>query len=285
MATDTGTDTASSIRDHEYETADDEFGSETPNALSELDNEEWHDSPVIPRDAKDSNPRPQQRHFNGVQRSSPWLADPTTTEDGISESSSAIDFGESEDGVSLSDPIFPPDAQWGGESPVIGSVTPVIGTTVAPITGTTIPAASPIIHDTAIPAIDVVPPSRGSVESEGSWLSGKMDIEKAVRKSFHASSPSRRVTPILLESSPVTGTLAPSPLKSDALANAYRPDYEGEDYGDSDEDGGVLGQQFEKVRQGSAARRVEVVDGDRVEGIAARISGESPERKRVGTQG
>ena len=80
---------------------------------------------------------------------------------------------------------------------------------------------------------------------------------------------------------------SPSLLKSDGVnyaANVYQPDYEGEDYGDSDEDGGVLGQ-FERVRKGSAARRVEVVDGDRVEGVAARISGESPERSRVSTQG
>jgi hypothetical protein len=159
----------------------------------------------------------------------------------------------------------------------------VVGT--VPVVGTTIPAASPVIQDTAIPAIDVVPPSRGSIESEGSWLSGKMDIEKAVRKSFHASSPSRRTPPILLESSPVQTMLSPSPLKSDRVSyasNAYQPDYEGEEYGDSDEDGGVLG--HERVRKGSAARRVEVVDGDRVEGVAARISGESPERSRVSTQ-
>jgi hypothetical protein len=169
---------------------------------------------------------------------------------------------------------------------VIGDTSPVIGRVPA-VMGTTIPAASPIIQDTAIPAIDVVPPSRGSIESEGSWLSGKMDIEKAVRKSFHASSPSRRTPPILLESSAVQTMLSPSPLKTDGVnyaAGGYQPDYEGEDYGDSDEDGGVLGQ-FERVRKGSAARRVEVVDGDRVEGVAARISGESPERSRVSTQG
>jgi hypothetical protein len=53
------------------------------------------------------------------------------------------------------------------------------------------------------------------------------------------------------------------------------PDYTGEEYGDEDVDG------RERMRQGSLARKVEVVDShDGVEGVVGRVSGESPERGR-----
>lgn len=89
-----------------------------------------------------------------------------------------------------------------------------------------------------------------------------MDIQNAVRKSFHGSP-----SPIVLE--------ATSPLRIDTRG---KPDYKGDDYGTEGEDYGGEGYGEARVRQGSKARRVEVVDSPSLEGLEARLSGESPER-------
>ena len=129
-----------------------------------------------------------------------------------------------------------------------------------------------------------LPQSQGSMESEGSWLSGKMDIEKAVRKSF-AGSPARRTPPIILETSAVKGdgNIIPSGLMQANWTETRKPDYEGAEYGSEEEDEDVVPNIWsERVRQGSAARKVEVVDRPSLEGVAGRVSSgntSSPERR------
>ena len=102
--------------------------------------------------------------------------------------------------------------------------------------------------------------SRGSpVESEGSWLAGRMDIEAAVRKSFGQQG-GQGPSPILLGSS--------APPRGAWIG---RPDYEGAEWESSGDEG-----RRERVRQASAARRVEVRDSPVVqEGVVPRVSGES----------
>ena len=235
-----------------YETVE-EFGSETPQDLSDLGNEsveEWH--PVIPQDRKDltlkaSNQRLFDHHSS--------LADIHT---GPSDAnySNAIEFEEEDD---YHHPIFHPHTTW-GES----------GASIASPSRTESP---------------VFPGSRDSpVESEGSWLSGRIDIEKTVAKSFRATS--RRTPPILLESSILPQDKDHSPLKIDAIdfaaemnarawSSANKPHYGGVENGNtSDKVSGIR----ERFRQVIAARRVQVVDGPNVEGIVGRISGESVER-------
>ena len=122
-------------------------------------------------------------------------------------------------------------------------------------------------------------------ESEGSWLSQRLDIEKAVRKSF--GSPARRATPpIILESSPLPGAglgkldvIAAAAMNARAWA-ATQPDYEGNEYGEEEGDELATPQVagVERVRQGSMVRTVEVLDSPNVEGVIGRVSiGESPE--------
>lgn len=129
---------------------------------------------------------------------------------------------------------------------------------------------------TTNPDIHIIPPgSSGTIDSESSWLSGNLplDIQSAVRKSFHGS-PGK--TPIILEAS------GASPLRIDTKGSGWKPDYQGQGYGDEEGAEGVEGLgQFgdeERVRQGSKARRVEVIDSPSLEGFEARLSGESPER-------
>ena len=109
-----------------------------------------------------------------------------------------------------------------------------------------------------------------------------MDIEKAVRKSFHSTSPLGTTTPpILLEGTTLPPLASYSPLKLDMISAAAMdarawtaastPDYEGRAY--ESEDG--VAQPGERVRQGSKAMRVEVVTSPRLEGVAGRVSGES----------
>lgn len=272
------TDTGSSIQDNEYETAE-EFGSETPGPLTEDDDDDesidfWHESPVIPRDVKDLTPKPSNlalftsMYTEDIERtptqpSASYLQDnpqlraawPLPKENSIPQSDTEFSAAEYEDEES-NVPIFSPETEW-MDSPIIGNV---------------------------FPDVSVPPQSQGSMESEGSWLSGKLDIEKAVRKSF-AGGPARRTPPIILEASPVKGdgNIIPSGFNS-STPNGFardRPDYEGADYGSEEEDGDEVPVMMgERVRQGSAARKVEVVDRPSLEGVAARVSGESPERSR-----
>jgi len=279
------TDTGSSIQDNEYETAE-EFGSETPGPLTEEEHDDdddesidfWHESPVIPRDVKDLTPKPSNLalftsvHTEDIERTptQPSAADnrqlraaawPLPKNNSIPPSDTESLTGGYEDEES-NVPIFSPETEW-MDSPIIGNV---------------------------LPDISVVPPrSQGSMESEGSWLSGKLDIEKAVRKSF-AGGPVRRTPPIILETSPVKGdgNIIPAGFNSSTPSGLVRdrPDYEGADYGSEEEEDGdevpvMIG---ERVRQGSAARKVEVVDRPSLEGVAARVSGESPERSRDSKQ-
>ena len=61
-----------------------------------------------------------------------------------------------------------------------------------------------------------------------------------------------------------------------AWSSANKPDYGGEEHGSSGDE--FARRRRERIRQGSAARRVEIVDGPNVEGIVGRVSGESVER-------
>jgi hypothetical protein len=173
----------------------------------------------------------------------PWLAYTTSLGPSDTESSNAIDFPDDED----DEAIFQPHAVWaenlGRESPV---------------------------------------------ESEGSWLSGRMDIERAVRKSFNSISP-RGTPPIILESSPLSQVAGNSPLKintimaavaanAQAWSSASKPDHEGIEYESSDDESGIR----EKVRQGSAARRVEVMDSPSIEEMMGEVIEESVERNSKG---
>ena len=226
------TEITASAQDAEYETAE-EFGSETPRDLSDLENEKLRNSPVIPNDLtpKASN----QNIFN----QDTWLADINSLGPSDTESSNAIDFPdeENEDDNAIIHP------QW---SENLGRESPV--------------------------------------ESEGSWLSGRMEIENAVRKSFHTTS-TQRTPPIILESSPLPQVIAHSRLKIDTISaavmnartwsSASKPDYEGPGYESSGDESGM---RRERVRHGSAARKVEVVDSPTVEGVVGRVSGEIVER-------
>jgi hypothetical protein len=222
----------------EYETAE-EYTVSSDNASDETE-EEWHDSPVIPREK---------------QPKAPWLADlptprPSSPE---SETSHTIDFADSE--PDYEEGIFPAQNSMWGESPIIGL------------------------------AIPGGPRTDSPAESEGSWLSQRLDIENAVRKSF--GSPTRRATPpIILESSPLPGAglgkldvIAAAAMNARAWA-ATQPDYEGNEYGE--DEGYELATpqiaEVERVRQGSMVRMVEVLDSPNVEGVIGRVSnGESPE--------
>ena len=246
--------------DTEHDTGEG-FRSKTPRDLSNFDNESWeecHNTPVIRRDDKDLTPQASHQRF--LTQHDLWLPD-LNTGPSDTESSSTLEFEDEDDHHS----IFHPHTTW-GESAVKGTSIPFL----------------------LITESNAFPGSRDSpIESEGSWLSGRMDIEQAVRKSFHATSP-RRTPPILLESSSLPQVKGQSPLKIDTIAataamnarawsSGTKPDDEREEYGSScDELGGGLNR--EKVRQGTAARRVEVVDSPNVEGFVGRVSGESVER-------
>ena len=300
------TESAASTQDVDYETAE-EYGSETPRDLSfiepdaddedtteqighfnnqDIEDEEWHDSPVIPHTFPQQwTQRHTPKHrFAWTDLSShhredddlddereEWESD--DDEDPYNES--IIDYAESSGPTT---PIFPftashhPPRHGWGESPILALSIP--------------PLPYPL-ETTMIP-----PLSRGSIESEGSWLSGKIDIEKAVRKSFATSSPNRRTPPIILETSPVvvSGGLLQSAMTKDGTSalqvaatnakiwNSANPDYEGVDYGSS----GDEGEARQRVRQGSKAKKVEVRDTpEDLEGMAARVSGDSPERSRT----
>jgi hypothetical protein len=175
------------------------------------------------------------------------------------ESFNAIESDE-EDDYHL--PILHPYATW-GQSPITSiSLPSTLGTESPTFSG-----------------------SRDSpVESEGSWLSRRIDIEKAVLKSFQVTS--RRTPPILLESSTLSQSKGHSPLKintvvgaavtqDQAWPSANEPVYGRKENGSSGIK--IIGIR-ERIRQGSAARRVKVVDIPHVEGIVGRVSGESIER-------
>ena len=222
------------------------LASETPRELSDIDNEEWHESPVIPTRefTPNTNDRNNQKYFN----QDPWLADTTSLGNpSDTESSNAIDFPDEDEGTILHPQST--SAMWkeslGRESPV---------------------------------------------GSEGSWLSGgRKDIEKAVRKSFKTTSP-RYTPPIILEASTLPPVMGASPSKIDTItaaamnvqtsSSASKLDFEEivyeSDTGDNDE---IRIQTGERVRQGSAARKVEVVNRPTVEGFVRRISGESVRRE------
>ena len=91
--------------------------------------------------------------------------------------------------------------------------------------------------------------SRSISISEDELLKGKFDIHAIVRESFAASASSRRTPPIMLESIP----RFPS---AGSLSQIWESDYEVGEYYTEDE--GALG--TERVRQGSKARKVQVVD-------------------------
>jgi hypothetical protein len=125
-------------------------------------------------------------------------------------------------------------------------------------------ARTPIFHPHWRGSPAGTPISRGSpVESEGEWLAGRMDIERAVRKSFgKQGGGGQGPPPIMLESAPVP-----------AGVWVGRPDYEGAEWESSGDEGRERG---ERVRQGSAERKVEVRDSPIVvEGVVPRVSGES----------
>jgi len=315
MATDI-TDPLSSI-EGEYETADDhfgtdgeyntdEYGSDTPNAfLSELEDQEWHDSPVIPRTSPEDTPKPSQRTWTSTIASArdPFAAVGNmhkTTMGGGNEMSRDIDtemtpkatrphiqipyspspktnprdpsFTDTESLHSLSRHLSDDDDDV-INTPIFAqphTITPPKPTT--PVSGTVIPSASPIIpsHRPVDIDINVIPPgSSGTIDSEASWLSGKMDIQNAVRKSFHGSPVGK--SPILLDASAgdssALGLIDPKGL--------WKPDYRGEEY----EQENMGDEMVERVRQGSKARKVEVVNSPGLEGLEARLSGESPERR------
>ena len=241
----------------EYETAE-EY---TPHNLSSADDEdddaddteeEWHDSPVIPREK---------------QPKVPWLADlptprPSSPESDVSHPIDFPDTSDHESDAAAEEGMFPTQHSMWGESSIIG-VSLQGARTESPI------------------------------ESEGSWLSQRLDIQEAVRKSFGGPGARRPTPPIILESSPLLGATTGKPglgklnvvgaaaMNARAWASA-RPDYEGSDYGaDEDEElappepGGL-----ERVRQGSMVRKVEVLDSPSVEGVIGRVSiGESPEHE------
>ena len=140
------------------------------------------------------------------------------------------------------------------------------------------------------PIIGVSIPSAGEARtdspagSEGSWLSQRLDIEKAVQKSF--GSPARRETPpIILESS--TLSVAGGPGKPDVVTAAATnlrawasTQLDGEGNEDGDQEDKFLSPQIglERLRQGSMVRKVEVLDSPNFEGVTGRVSiGESPE--------
>ena len=339
MATDFTGDTVSS-HERGYETADDHFGTEggyntddygsdTPNAVlseDEMEGEqEWHDSPVIPRASPENTPRPGQRMWGtsaprdtyrtsvntyGMGGETTGMAkdvndfddmeitpkdsrprvqipriSPTTTNNNRNTTRPRVSsFSETESTHSLSNSLLTDDLDdintpIFSQPPFFAATTvlPTTGITAAPITGTVIPSSIPVVHSSApapVPIdINIIPPgSSGTIDSEGSWLSGKMDIQNAVRKSFHGSS---ITSPIVLEAS--------SPFRSDSKGQGWGQDYQGDDYGNEGKEG--FEQEVERVRQGSKARRVEVVDSPSLEGLEARLSGESPERRMNGNGG
>ena len=92
-----------------------------------------------------------------------------------------------------------------------------------------------------------------------------------MRKSFHGALPVAIKTPILLE----TSGAERRPLRIDTMGmttGLWKPDYHGDGYGDLGERGVGEDQVVERVRQGSKARRVEVIDSPSLEGMEARVS-------------
>ena len=242
----------------EYETAE-EY---SPHNLSSADDNDDDDDDTE-EEWHDSPVIPREK-----QPKVPWLADLPTPRPSSPESdvSHPIDFPDTSDHESdapIEEGIFPTQHSMWGESPIIGVSLPGVRTD------------SPI-------------------ESEGSWLSQRLDIQEAVRKSFGGPGARRATPPIILESSPLPAATATgkaglkkldvmdaAAMNARAWASA-RPDYEGnEDGADEDQElappvpGGV-----ERVRQGSMVRKVEVLDSPSVEGVIGRVSiGESPEHE------
>ena len=228
----------------EYETAK-EYTSETPQNRSDLDlryhpNNKWEDSPIIPRPG--ATPKEEDAGIITGHRHHKWRDDTTTHSD--TESSNA--------------PEYPSDLSDGEED----HRTPMFN--------------PPTWHHSS-PRIST-PTSRDSpVESEGSWLSGRMDIEKAVRKGLAKSAPGKGMNPVLLESSsppPVRGPLRVDVFLGAAAAAAAaegRRDYAGPEWESSDGDENGRDRLLERVRQGSACRRVEVVHSPSVEGVIPRV--------------
>ena len=266
MPTDTVSIPESSIQENEYETADELLPSEgedtpgqTPIDTQSIDS--WHDSPIIPgaspiihADSRQQTPKPKApKSFSPLsteitpirvlqEEMTPRPNTAVHLEPGSRSVHSDVESGILNFEDDLHGPIFP-EPQW-KDSPIIGSAFPV------------------------------PPQSQGSASSEGSWLSGKKDIEEAVRKSF-AGSPARRASPILLEAGTASGDGMVIPS---GIAESSHPDYEGVEY----EDENIVNDfPEESVRQGSAAKKVEVVDHrPSLEAIVGRVSnGDSPERK------
>jgi hypothetical protein len=124
-----------------------------------------------------------------------------------------------------------------------------------------------------------------------------MDIQEAVRKSFHTGSISRRTPPIILESSPMPPVVPLSPLKVDTIAavaamntgtrisaGSQPMSDEDMDYESNEEEdiGGSM-KGVDRVRQGSAAKQVEILDSPCVEGVVGQVSWER--RERTGGRG
>ena len=225
----------------EYEKAE-EYTSEPPQNPSEryTPNSKWEDSPIIPRPSR--TPNEEDAGVFTVDRHRRWHSDATTRSD--AESSNA--------------PDYPSDLSFDEED----HRTPMFNST-------TWHRSSPHIS---------TPTSRDSpVESEGSWLGGQTDVAKAVRKGFAKSAPGIRASPAVLESAPPPAVHGP--LRVDVFLGAGaegRSDYEGAEWESSDGEEDGHDRQVERVTQGSACRRVEVVHSPSVEGVIPRVvSGES----------